>query len=136
MSASATPSFCAARAGSSLCGSSSHKPMLFSRSATGAGYIDEWIRSHAVRTWLRSESAHLFDQGAEFTRRPNASGAGTKGVVTADVSQGGHTAMSTDKKGTKILARTFFTQLRAGGYTPNQILDIATELIDLVTTDL
>ncbi len=44
--------------------------------------------------------------------------------------------MSTDKKGTKILARTFFMQLRAGGYTPNQILDIATELIDLVTNDL
>lgn len=44
--------------------------------------------------------------------------------------------MSTDKKGTKILARTFFAQLRAGGYNPNQILDIATELIDLVTTDL
>ena len=44
--------------------------------------------------------------------------------------------MSTDKKGTKILARTFFTQLRGGGYTRNQILDIATELIDLVTTDL
>lgn len=47
----------------------------------------------------------------------------------------GHT-VSTDKKGTKILARTFFAQLRAGGYTPNQILDIATELIDLVTNDL
>lgn len=44
--------------------------------------------------------------------------------------------MHKDKKGTKILARTFFTQLRTGGYTPNQILDIATELIDLVTTDL
>lgn len=44
--------------------------------------------------------------------------------------------MSTDKKGTKILAKTFFAQLRAGGYTPNQILDIATELIDQVTTDL
>lgn len=44
--------------------------------------------------------------------------------------------MSTDKKGTKILARTFFAQLRAGGYTPNQILDISTELIDLVTNDL
>jgi ethanolamine utilization protein EutA (predicted chaperonin) len=44
--------------------------------------------------------------------------------------------MSTDKKGTKILARTFFTQLRTGSYTPNQILDIATELIDLVTNDL
>jgi hypothetical protein len=44
--------------------------------------------------------------------------------------------MSTDKKGTKILARTFFAQLRQGGYTANQILDIATELIDLVTNDL
>jgi len=44
--------------------------------------------------------------------------------------------MSTDKKGTKILARTFFAQLRAGGYTANQILDIATELIDQVTSDL
>lgn len=44
--------------------------------------------------------------------------------------------MEKDRKGTKILARTFFTQLRTGGYTPNQILDIATELIDLVTTDL
>lgn len=44
--------------------------------------------------------------------------------------------MSTDKKGTRILARTFFAQLRSGGYTPNQIVDIATELIDLVTTDL
>lgn len=44
--------------------------------------------------------------------------------------------MSNDKKSTKILARTFFAQLRAGGYTPNQILDISTELIDLVTNDL
>lgn len=44
--------------------------------------------------------------------------------------------MSNDKKSTKILARTFFAQLRTGGYTPNQILDIATELIDQVTTDL
>jgi hypothetical protein len=44
--------------------------------------------------------------------------------------------MSTDKKSTKILAHTFFENLRKGGYTPNQILDIATELIDLVTTDL
>jgi hypothetical protein len=44
--------------------------------------------------------------------------------------------MSTDKRGTKILARTFFNQLRASGYTPNQIIGIATELIDLVTCDL
>ncbi len=44
--------------------------------------------------------------------------------------------MSTDQKGTKILARTFFNQLRSGGYTANQIIGIATELIDLVASDL
>ena len=44
--------------------------------------------------------------------------------------------MSTDKRGTKILARTFFNQLRATGYTSNQIIGIATELIDLVTCEL
>jgi hypothetical protein len=44
--------------------------------------------------------------------------------------------LSTDKKGTKILARTFFNQLRASGYTPTQIIGVATELLDLVTTDI
>ena len=44
--------------------------------------------------------------------------------------------MSTDKRGTKILARTFFNQLKASGYTSNQIIGIATELIDLVTCEL
>lgn len=44
--------------------------------------------------------------------------------------------MSTDKRGAKILARTFFTQLRAGGYSQNQIIGIATELIDLVASDI
>ena len=44
--------------------------------------------------------------------------------------------MSTDKRATKILARTFFNQLRASGYTPNQIIGIATELIDLVALDI
>lgn len=44
--------------------------------------------------------------------------------------------MSTDRKGTRILARTFFNQLRSGGYTPNQIIEIASELIELVTVDL
>jgi hypothetical protein len=44
--------------------------------------------------------------------------------------------MSTDSKGTKILARTFFNQLRASGYNSNQIIGVATELIDLVTSDL
>ena len=44
--------------------------------------------------------------------------------------------MSTDKRGAKILARTFFNQLRAGGYTPGQSIAIATELNDLVTVEL
>ena len=44
--------------------------------------------------------------------------------------------MSTDTKASKILARTFFNQLRASGYTPTQVIGIATELIDLVTSDI
>lgn len=44
--------------------------------------------------------------------------------------------MSTDQKGTRILARTFFAQLRASGYTPQQVIGIATELLDLVAEDL
>jgi hypothetical protein len=48
---------------------------------------------------------------------------------------GGH-VLSTDKQGTKLLARTFFNQLRASGYTPMQIIGMATELLDLVTEDL
>jgi hypothetical protein len=45
-------------------------------------------------------------------------------------------SVSTDAKASKILARTFFNQLRASGYTPTQVIGIATELIDLVTSDL
>lgn len=44
--------------------------------------------------------------------------------------------MNTDAKGTKILARSFFHQLRSGGYTSNEIIAVAAELIDLVTSDL
>ena len=44
--------------------------------------------------------------------------------------------MSSDQKGAKILARTFFGQLRESGYSPHQIIGVATELLDLVTTDL
>ena len=41
-----------------------------------------------------------------------------------------------DNKGTKILAKSLFKELRANGYSPNQILSLSTELIDLVTQDL
>jgi hypothetical protein len=44
--------------------------------------------------------------------------------------------LSTDKQAPRILARTFFNQLRASGYTPTQIIGIATELLDLVTEDI
>ena len=41
-----------------------------------------------------------------------------------------------DNKGTKILAKSLFKELRGSGYSPNQILNLSTELIDLVTQDL
>jgi len=41
-----------------------------------------------------------------------------------------------DVKGTQILAKSLFKELRGSGYTANQILGLSTELIDLVTRDL
>jgi hypothetical protein len=41
-----------------------------------------------------------------------------------------------DVKGTQILAKSLFKELRGSGYTANQILSLSTELIDLVTKDL
>lgn len=41
-----------------------------------------------------------------------------------------------DAKGTKILAKSLFKELRASGYNANQILGLSTELIDLVTQDV
>ena len=38
--------------------------------------------------------------------------------------------------GARILARSFYKELRASGYTPKQLLTISTELIDLITQDL
>lgn len=41
-----------------------------------------------------------------------------------------------DAKGTRILAKSLFKELRGSGYSANQILGLSTELIDLVTQDL
>jgi hypothetical protein len=41
-----------------------------------------------------------------------------------------------DNRGTKILAKSLFKELRGNGYSANQILSLSTELIDLVTQDL
>ncbi|WP_143177462.1 hypothetical protein [Cystobacter ferrugineus] len=44
--------------------------------------------------------------------------------------------MNANKQKTRLLAQTFFNQLRADGYTPMQIIGMATELLDLVSEDL
>lgn len=41
-----------------------------------------------------------------------------------------------DSKGTKILAKSLFKELRTNGYSANQILSLSSELIDLITQDL
>ena len=41
-----------------------------------------------------------------------------------------------DNKATQILAKSLFKELRGNGYSPNQILGLTTELIELVTQDL
>src|SRR5512140_124283 len=43
---------------------------------------------------------------------------------------------SLDTRGTQILAKSLFKELRGSGYSPNQILNLSTELIDLVTQDI
>ena len=38
--------------------------------------------------------------------------------------------------GARILARSFYKELRSSGYTPRQLLALSTELIELITLDL
>lgn len=45
-------------------------------------------------------------------------------------------AQMLDNKGTKILAKSLWKELRANGYSANQILGLTTELIELVTEGL
>lgn len=42
----------------------------------------------------------------------------------------------TDLKGLGILARSLFRQMRAQGYSPEQIIGLSAELIQLVREDL
>jgi hypothetical protein len=42
----------------------------------------------------------------------------------------------TDSKGLGILARSLFRQMRAQGYSPEQIVGLSAELIQLVREDL
>ena len=46
-------------------------------------------------------------------------------------------ALSFDRSaGARILARSFYKELRSSGYTPKQLLALSTELIELITQDL
>jgi hypothetical protein len=38
--------------------------------------------------------------------------------------------------GERVVARSFYKELRESGYTPKELLVVSTELIDLVTRDL
>jgi len=56
---------------------------------------------------------------------PQAPAAHPEGSVTLDRSAGA-----------RILARSFYKELRSSGYTPRQLLTLSTELIELITQDL
>lgn len=45
-------------------------------------------------------------------------------------------SLSTEMKSPRSVARTLFEQLRDGGYTQNQVIGVAGELLDLVREDL
>lgn len=44
--------------------------------------------------------------------------------------------MNTDSRTPLITARSFFRQMRSYGYSPNQIIRIINELLELVTTSV
>jgi len=43
---------------------------------------------------------------------------------------------STAPSGARILARSFYRELRSNGYTPAELVAVSTELIELVTLEL
>ncbi len=44
--------------------------------------------------------------------------------------------MSTETKPVKVVAGTFFQELRSMGYTPHQMISIANELLELVAGEI
>ena len=40
------------------------------------------------------------------------------------------------KRTRTILARSFYNEMKAHGYSPNQIIELSSEILGLVTTDL
>lgn len=57
--------------------------------------------------------------------------------VTAASTKSPAPSLSFDRAaGARILARSFYKELRGSGYTPKQLLSLSTELIELITQDL
>ena len=54
----------------------------------------------------------------------------------APTSDGKNTVALDRSAGARILARSFYKELRSSGYTPRQLLTLSTELIELITQDL
>ena len=46
------------------------------------------------------------------------------------------TLPGTAPSGARILARSFYRELRSNGYTPAELVAVSTELIELVTVEL
>ncbi len=46
------------------------------------------------------------------------------------------TAAPDDAQRVRIIARSFYKELRSSGYTPKHLLALSTELIELITLDL
>ncbi len=58
-------------------------------------------------------------------------------LATQSANNGTSSVAAFDRSaGARILARSFYKELRSSGYTPKQLLALSTELIDLITQDL
>jgi hypothetical protein len=58
-------------------------------------------------------------------------------LAAEDPSSGHPAQMPSDySAGVRILARSFYRQLRSCGYTPRHLLALSSELIELITLDL
>ena len=108
-------------------------PVRQARGVRGAG---GWKQSSGVRRTRLAVRRVLRTPGATLRRPDHLFSGACNGKRWWHECGSLASPVSTDAKATKILARTFFNQLRSSGYTPTQVIAVATELIDLVATDI
>jgi len=56
--------------------------------------------------------------------------------VPSDTAQRDPRPFESCPSGARILARSFYRELRSNGYTPAELVAVSTELIELVTVEL